>query len=298
MIDFVKIKVVGSKKENWTNNPLLDFKGEYHFSTGEASNKIAAEYNNMVFKIFPSGLMLIQGSLHKYYNFLKGIKAPNQHTIEEINKGFNGTDFNCYQLAYAINHLKKTFCFNSGYVTNAEIGLNIKHSFETELILNGLMMHKGKCFNTPLNNSYRRLEHSHYKIKCYNKALQYGMDEELIRFEIHYNKSKYLKEIGLVTIDDFLKAEVLDGALNLLLIKWWEILMYDYTINEELVCDKVKSKLKDYKNVSYWRGIMSNHLDRPKKHYKIIEGKFSQNISGKLSKLMINKWSVLSGLSV
>lgn len=296
MVDYLKAEVYGCNSQEWTNNPYLDFKGTHSTKTGLIDNKITAQYNSLTFTIYDSGLLLLSGSIHKYFNHLQKKKAPNQYSKEEIQKGFNGNDFNLTQLKYALNDLKKKFNIdlNNSIIRNIEFGVNLIHLYTTDKILDSLMLHKGRQFYKPLSTSYSELQHTQYWLKCYNKATQYGLNNNLIRFEIKYKKMKQVNDLGIINLSNLTDIELMKNAKAELLKRWKEILFIDYTISENKLTSNQKTRLMNFKNPLFWKGIKSNHLHRPKKQYHKIEAEHSEHLKKKFSNLISTKWEHLN----
>src|SRR5690606_421219 len=91
-----------------------------------------------------------------------------------------------------------------------EYGVNIQPPIETDSILNHCYQHKGKDFDKEINKQgmkYRQVEHSAYFLKIYDKALQFGRLQRILRVEIKVkNWSKYRRQ-GIVTLKDFIEAD-------------------------------------------------------------------------------------------
>lgn len=299
MFDYVKFISNKIDIPQLLQNPLLSFKGEYCNKTYEiTSNKLIGTHNGMTFIVYDSGTVKIQGSLHKYYNFTKGVYAPNQLNKKQKEKGFNGNDFGLEELMFVINDFREIFQINLTElkVINLEIGLNLELKHEVEKILCYLINHKGTLFSSEIGSqiNYKYCKHYQFIIKCYDKALQYGITKNLLRIEIKYIKMEKHNKQGLFVFDDFIKRESLDYLLENLRRAWSEIIMYDYTINKRGLTKKEQNKLKDYSNPSYWKSIKSNRLDRPKKHFKLITNKHSKNTQEEINKMIESKWNRLS----
>ena len=296
MIDYVKAEVYGCSPVDWTNISHLEFKGSHSTRTGLIDHKKIANYFNLKFIIYDSGRMYIAGSLHKYYNFLQNISAPNQHNNKQREKGFNGNQFSYTQLSFVLNDLRSKFKIdlNQSILRNIEFGLNISHHFDTEKILENLMLHKGREFNKPLSVSFREATHSQHWIKCYNKSLQYGMKDNLLRFEIKYKKMKQINDLGIIYLSDLKNRNLLKKVKRELLKRWNEILFYDYTITENQLNENEKLLIMNFKNPLFWKGIKSNHLDRPKKRYYELESKYSEQLKEKLHHLINENWETLN----
>ena len=149
-----------------------------------------------------------------------------------------------------------------------------------------LLMHKSKTFNKPKNYNLRQIEHSRFIIKCYNKANQYGMNKKIIRFELMYLKMQELNNLGINYLIDLVNSLNLSKLHNLLLKRWNEILLYDYSINEiELNRTQIK-RIQDYKNPNYWYLLKSNRRNKPKKELEEITLYHSENIKTELKNLI------------
>ena len=241
MVDYLKAEVYGCNSQEWTNNPYLDFKGTHSTKTGLIDNKVTAQFNSLTFTIYDSGLMLLSGSIHKYFNHLQKKKAPNQCSKEEIQKGFNGNDFNLTQLKYALNDLKKNFNIdlNNSIIRNIEFGVNLIHLFITD-------------------------------------------------------KMKQLNDLGIINLLNLTDIELMKNAKAELLKRWKEILFIDYTISENKLASNQKTRLMNFKNPLFWKGIKSNHLHRPKKQYHKIEAEHSEHLKKEFSNLISTKWEHLN----
>jgi len=68
MIDFTKILIPSIHSDSLLRHDLLSFARNVNEDTGEIreSEERTAEFQNMKFKIYPSGRIILQGSWHKY----------------------------------------------------------------------------------------------------------------------------------------------------------------------------------------------------------------------------------------
>jgi hypothetical protein len=294
MIDGLKFTTRVNPSE-FELNPLLDFRQAYSTKTGEMDSYIYAKHCGFTFKLYDSGLLIISGSIHKYFNFLQNISAPNQITPKEIEQGFNGNDFSLNDLKMSLERLSGSFNLNlnSCIIQNIEIGLNITHLYDTDQILNGLLLHKGKVFSRPLDNSFRILEHQRYYLKIYGKGAQYSLIEPTIRIELKYKKMFDLNRIGLQTMADLENENLLNIAHNLLRCEFAKVLIYDYTVDKSQLNAKQLNKIKDYANPIFWLNTKPIHRDRNKKALIHLTSQYSNQIQKELIKRMTNK---LTGL--
>ncbi len=295
MIDFVKIDIPFYPREKLLKNSNLDFKSNYSLSTGEIEqDKVTAEYKGMKFISLSTNRLIVQGSLHKYYNFLNNNFAPNQISKEQKTKGFNGNTFNLTQLKYAVNHLCRLNNINpkQAVLRNFEYGLNIQINNDCQIFLNSLIRHKNKEFSSvkDISQYYRQVKNQRFIIKCYDKQIQYQMPMPIIRFE-----NKQIKMIGLINLPikclaDLTIKENLESLKHLLVKKWDEVLMYDFTIEISNLKGKERSKIKDLSNPLFWQSIKSNHTHRHKEKLKELSLKYGKNIKKIFMNEIIKQW--------
>ncbi|WP_394776757.1 hypothetical protein [Flavobacterium sp.] len=92
MIDFIRILLKDYECLELERNPILDFFDTINLSTGELKtinkngNKVTpskkAFYNGLEFLIYDTGIVLLSGSLHKYWN--NGSHNYNDFNIDSV----------------------------------------------------------------------------------------------------------------------------------------------------------------------------------------------------------------------
>lgn len=284
MIDFVKFTTKVNSSE-FEKNKLLDFKECYSKRTGMIDKKSIAIYNGLKFDLYDNGFLIVSGSIHKYYNFIHNIKAPNQITPEDLKKGFNGNLYNVNQIHFTLIHISKSFNLNLNNckILNIEVGLNLIHDYSTPKILNGLMLHKGKVFNKPLANTYREATHQRYYFKIYDKALQYGLTQNMIRVELKYKKMIDVHTMGVYSLIDLIDINKIYPLIVILRNEFNKIILFDYTIDITRLKPKELIKIKDYSNTYYWNELKANRRDKPKRNLAKLINTYSQNIQFNIS---------------
>ena len=294
MIDYIKFITIVNPSE-YILHPLLDFRQAYSTKTGEIDCYKYANHGGFTFKLYDSGLLIVSGSIHKYFNFLQKISAPNQITPKEIEQGYNGNDFSFHSLLNTLETFAANYKLNLIHcmIQNIEIGLNITHLFDTDQILNGLLLHKGKAFSRPLDNSFRILEHQRYYLKIYDKGEQYSQPEPTIRIELKYKKMFNLNLQGLTTLN-YLKNESLLMELHRLLrCEFARVLIYDYTIDKSQLNSMQLNKIKDYSNPIFWLNTKPIRRDRHKKALIKLTSQYSNKVQKELIELMTTKLTEL-----
>lgn len=318
MIDYVKILLQYVDVNRLLELPFLSFSGTYETKTGEQKNNgtLIAEYHFCKIAIYESGLVLFTGSLHKLYNSLKGVVAPNHKRVldkiklmpsntptEQQNKldtlvmakskykGYNGTNFTIGNIDEVRNYLELLFDCKAQQMifNNIEFGVNTKPLFASKLFLKGLLFHKNKEFEYRFNGSFAQSIHQQYYIKIYDKAKQYGMEGNVLRVELKIVKSEYLKQLGIISFED-INTNTLSNAKELLLTAFNEVVYYDYTIDKKNLTNSQKQSLNNYSNPRYWLHTLKPiHRDRPKKKLQYFIVNYSDNLKAEIYKNIVKK---------
>lgn len=297
MIDYVKILFNCIDVTRLYNLPFLDFTSIVNLKTGEESIKKTVNYHFCKITIYESGVVLFSGSIHKFYNSLKGVKAPNYKEQTQY-KGFNGNQFNINNIYEVRTYLEKLFDCDSRQMTfqNIEFGVNTNPLFISQLFIRGLLYQKGKLFEYKYNGYYAQVEHQRYLLKIYNKSNQYKMVEETLRVELKIVKTEFLKQTGIRTFEDVTES-TLNNATKLLLKTFDEVMYYDYTIQKKGLTKRQKQTLKNYSNQRYWiYDLESRHRDRHKKKLAGFIINNSNNLHSIIREDIVNKCVIINRL--
>lgn len=296
-MDFVKISILYPDLNALLQSKRLDFKTVLSESTGEISTKKIADIHYCKVVIYESGTVLFLGSLHKFWNSINDVKAPNYEPSKPYT-GYNGNDFLTSEILETQDYLSKLlFCtLEQMEFQNIEFGINAQISFDPQLLIKGLLFHSGKLFEYKYNDHFSQAVHQRYFLKIYNKSNQYGMDAYTLRFETKIIKSEDLKELGIKTFAD-INAQTMDNAHKLLLQRLDEVTYYDYTIDKETLSDRQKNTLERYSNPRYWIYELSKQ-NRYKHKTKLNNfiAKYSTNLKDQLNASIIQKYSAINSL--
>ena len=298
MFDYIKILLINININHLLQLPYLDFKIEVSEKTGEISTKKIAEYHFCKITIYDTGVVLFTGSIHKLWNSLNDIKAPNYKNTE-IYKGFNGNQFALENIIQVRKHLENLFkCEPKQMIfQNIELGVNTAPIFNPKLYIKGLLYHKNKLFEYRFNGNLAQAMHQRLIFKIYNKSNQYGMSEFTLRIELKITKIEELKTTGLRTFAD-VNAQTINKAEKMLLNRFDEVMHYDYTINKKALTKVQNQLLKSYSNPRYWiNDLQPKYRDRHKKRLKEITLKYSENLHQQLRQNLIQKCVIINRLS-
>ena len=264
MIDFVRLKYLDrDKMENFVTNPdnfkRCYTKLEYH------SGELLYPFNVYVKKMEVSineKSAYVKNSLHKMANYIENYEDHNYN------------DFGYKRLCNTVGYLNsKVVDSLSAKVTQLEFGLNIVTDIPAEdIIVNNILFHKHKLHNvnTHFNGKgrYKQFEYSNFYIKIYDKAKQYNLDTNILRFEIKYKGAKGFNSHGVYSLSDLQDKKVLETLFEDLIKRFDELTIMDEITDR--VSKKDKKQLTTYLSFNYWKNL-SERKNRNLKQQHIIK---------------------------
>jgi hypothetical protein len=285
MIDGFKILNVPANATELSHNSLLNWKLIVSENEGEITGQFA-EHCGLTFVLKNHNIKLY-GSLHKYFN--NGIHNHN--------------DFNYQALTAVIDELSRKFDIdaNRAFLNNVKFGVNVRVNFEVKSFLRRLIAHKGKGFNLSedAGKYYLQCEHEQFYIKIYDKGLHYGLQENILRFEIKVIKMQFFqqKNICLTTLQNLIKPHILEELGKILYLYWNEILFDEPALNPDTLPDKAKTLLLNGRNPKFWIDLYESQ-NRTKKDYTLkkfraLLASHTDSIPTATGKLISEKWQEL-----
>lgn len=171
---------------------------------------------------------------------------------------------------------------------NIEFGLNLEPFGDINKLLDGLVEHKGKKFDSSSNGNFRECEHSDYKIKIYNKSEQCKLQKPKLRYEIHFNKMRKLRPMKIETLKDLIDHDWTSSIIDYLLKIWDEVLLIDYTLDAEFNIKRIS-----WLNPNYWKSLspMQKSRERKKMNEIILSHSRRLQLNNKLR--IESKWNDL-----
>jgi hypothetical protein len=297
-MDYIKILLKNLDINHLLNQSILEFKTEVSEKTGLISTKRIAEYHFCKVVIYDSGIVLFTGSIHKLWNSLNGIKAPNHREVKKY-KGFNGNMLTIYDVFEVRNHLTKLFnCQPYQMIFQTiEVGVNTLPIFNPQHFIKGLLYHNGKPFEYRFNEHFAQAEHQRFNIKIYNKSNQYKMKNHVLRVELKIIKMEDIKCTGIKTFAD-INEHTLNKAKELLLKRFSEVVYYDYTIQKDSLTKRQKLTLKDYSNPRYWiNELKPKNRDYNKNQLKYFIREYSSNLHKQTAENIVNQFGIINRVS-
>ena len=303
MIDYTKIYLIGINAKRLLLLDYLDFKYEVSEKTGLLTTTKIAKYHHCKITIKENTKdknnphVIFSGSIHKMWNSLNGIIAPNFKENQHY-KGFNGNQFELKNIIDIRTHLEELFDCKASQMEfkNIEFGVNTTVAFDPTIFLKGLLYHKGVKFEFQYKDNYSQVELERYILKIYNKSCQYDMTGNVLRVELKFVKMEDLKPVGIKTFAD-INSSTLEKAKDLLLKKFDEVVYYDYTIKKKNLSERNLELLKNYANPRYWiEELKPNRRDRPKKELNRLILDYSMNLHQQIRTEIIEKCVMINRL--
>lgn len=241
MIDFIKAFADDVHLCTLQSNKQLHFKSVVSERTGEIYPQSVAKYNVLEFTSTGHWLHL-KGSIHKFKNEGK----------------YNYDDFTYSMLVDVIHELQSLLQINSHHLAleNIEFGVNIIPEWDTSLILDNLIGYKTTKFqDIPIRGGYYKAAYlDDFRVKIYDKGIQYYLPENLLRFELHCNKMRHISQTGIKTVGDLLDKDKLILLKPILLKAWEQLMLFDWTIDKEKAIQAVgKDLYYQMQMYSYWQ---------------------------------------------
>lgn len=287
MIDWVKIlnhsqeltkRVLSDPRFKWNDTDVFSWGTLKGYADG-----FEVEINQ------PTGQTKIGFSLHKYFNSSTG--AGNQNYND-----FVFTDI-CRAVPSIVEYFGNEILIAN--VINIEFGVNITPPIPTPELLYNCHSHRKNRFivETAPEKLYFNCTHSQYRVKVYDKGLQYGLPDPALRFELHFGKMEKIRPLGINIFRDLLKPEIYPRLLKLLLSEWDNVLFIDTTLNDAPTA-KLKAKFKAWKTHEFWTQIIEKQTAKKvcaevDRFYKYVNT-HSKGIQRQTRDLIREKWEYLT----
>ena len=234
-------------KDCLLNNPRLDFDMFSNVETGELKSN-EANYKGLKIQLYPSGLIRVSGSFHKFYN--NGLHNYDDFTFSKMKQ------------VLSLIELELGFSLLRASINNLEFGVNVNTSFNPNELINDLLCFKWKQFDTMNIKGHGMGKQckafNQYIVKIYNKSLQYGLPENILRVEKKVITMLAMK-VGKLRVSDLQNPNLWEHC-KYSLIEMLDDILINEPINENLL---KKTSKRIYNTVVCQRSWSS--LDRYKK---------------------------------
>lgn len=245
-------------------------------------------------KSFENGLLV--GYRHLEINI-----SPHYHFNQYRHNGNDFTPENCIKtITDILSYLGiEQNEFKDIKVCNIEFGLNLVPEIDIKNLIDGILFYKKTPFKVGDYPYFKKTNATKYKqIKAYAKGLQfadvpeYGIHTNTFRFEVKSKESKYIKKLGITTIDSILEIDVY-SAFKQELIKEWDFVL---STAQKLIYSNLTTEVSNYirtaKKISFWNDLIDNKQrntfsDNKRRYYKMLKG--NNNVHSQIKVQIIDK---------
>ncbi|MEZ4801512.1 MAG: hypothetical protein R2797_01975 [Gelidibacter sp.] len=247
MIDFVRIHY-GDKSEfePYVDNPS-NFKNLYKVlesHSGEVLYPYRTKLKIMDIVVLEKG-GYVKNSLHKLYNYI--------HFKEDQNHN----DFTHTKLIESIQYVSKVPNLTRTRLTQLEFGLNIRVDKPAEdIIKQNILMHQYENYTNNKRfdgkGELKEFFHANYLLKVYDKAKQYKLPYNVLRFEVKFTRRRDFNDAGIYNLEDLKDKENLKSLFDIYMRRFDELQIIDNLDNRNIDSADF-NKLILYTNPKYWQ---------------------------------------------
>ena len=279
-VDYIKAWLKNANPQKLIDNKKFKktFENYIDKDSGEHTT-MRLEYQKLNIIIFKNDRVLLTGSLHYYYN--NGLYNYNDFTYQNILETINN-----------ISSLIDIPLYNI-ILLNIEFGVNLTPYFEPNHIINNLQLHRKKEFLKPHNLNYKASKHQRFWLKVYNKGEHFKRPNNILRIELKYKKMIDLNKLGLFTLENLRIPNIYNNLLELLVTKWNECIIYDYSIKTDQLTNLENKKILQYQNTNYWLNLSNQERKRQRTKLRELSITHGNNIQQEVKEMILLKWNSL-----
>lgn len=247
MIDYIKLDIThvgeAALRRKFSFHDVLKNKGRLLFHE--------AYYEGLTIQINSvTGRIFLSGSLHKFYRQYQTGESQNydQFTFEQF--------MHCVEL------LKEHMGIDpeTAKLIWLEVGVNIPVDVEPNLLIErGLVSYKNRLYSQNADGfrtsgSMKRFIFRDYEIKAYDKGQQYGLEGNILRWELKSLNSRFIRRTLHCSVLWHLCNRTTWERLGQELIDRWQknVLAIDWDWVNASIEPRIRSDLLRYSNPSYW----------------------------------------------
>ncbi|MGV3684376.1 MAG: hypothetical protein ACO1NS_02035 [Daejeonella sp.] len=220
-----------------------------------------ASFRGLKFKLYQTGRVEIEGSLHKYHN-------GGDH---------NYNDFTYPDLVTVLNDLEIKFGpeMLTCKVDNVEFGLNVITPFDPIDFTSRVIVYitKGVKLKQHITKDdckgFRKGAKfilAQYQLKLYNKAQQYDQDTNILRCEYKTTKMNSIRDADIKRLSDLSDIKKLDYLYHTLMTSFNALLVREDVNEADLTRPEEKTVLQG-SNPEFWQEINKFKRARQKEQY-------------------------------
>jgi hypothetical protein len=315
MVDGISLETEILDSKKWIESTGTQFFGQCDFDSGEVKKKDRPEKEKPWIAVqtltrngnFEHYLLTLTETEKKDTNTgitTKSVWLRINGSLHKNNQGgSNFKPFRYLELINEISHLCQSLNLDPTKVKieSLEIGLNLPVWFNPfEFLHSRLLAYKTTEFTKWRPGfDHKRIgfvsDYWEYSIKIYDKGLQNGLIENLMRFEFATHGLEMVKKYGIKNLSDLLDQEKVFGLLRLLEEAWQSVLIFDIDLFNPRITAKDKDYFREAKYSKYWIDLSENDKSRfqdEKKKLRKLTEKYGTGIHAKILKLIQTEWQL------
>ena len=298
MIDYVKVQLPAEVGSRLLRHPDLAFVGKFDRATGAVLGDVpcVAEYGPQVaigrtndspdarralqFVVYPSGRTILRGSFHKY-----------------AHGGANYGDFTYSQFQAVGAALRSTFDLDpiTLRLLQLEAGANVEPPLKTPHTLRAIVCHREGHPFAPMRSSKGRslgivMEREQYAVKVYDKGRQYGLPDELLRFELKFRKAAPFNRLGIFTLNDLLIPDAWQRLQARVMDIDGEVFIAEPSIDIPSLSASQRTFVQLARTPGYWQELTKGKRHKARARYADIVARYAgRDLKDELGRILHTK---------
>lgn len=297
MYDYLSIEIENTPLDVFLNNTSLRFHKEVNRKYEHAPNR----FGNYVQTAYISeSLQLVheyRPRTNKHIIKLKG----SFHKHSQSNTNYSNYTLN--QFERTINELSELLKINPATmrIRCFEFGVNVHPSHDVNNVLNSIICHRGNEYEKREYNGngyLKRFINAQYEIKIYNKAKQYNLTGNILRYEIKVLKMDFVNSklsTQINTVRDLLNPQTITDLNNILISSIDSLYVFDYRINtKQIKSNRDKHTLIECSNPTFWKQYKHTHTPegykkKVKRFRELVQRYAPDNLQTEIKTLVLNQ---------
>jgi len=291
MIDYVKMRVNSPSLANsLPKNELFSFTALIN-GEGQKVGEFA-KFHNLTIKLYHSGMVEIDGSIHKFWNsYLTGSGSYNWNDFHRLDL-FDTVHALCDLLGIAPAMAR---------LHNVEYGVNVSlpAGQVASDVLRRFLTYKTHKFSEKSiegRGYFLEAEMNDFYVKAYDKGTQYERPEPMLRFEVKAIRMKAINQPAsppiVESLADLLSPARLDQLGHMLLTTYDRCIIAEPIHLESLTTAERETVLKA-QDANTWIGLNRSQRNRLRTKYDAIVTKYGYSLRPMLKQLIADKWQQL-----
>lgn len=240
MIDGTKLRLPDGTQQRVRSHHLLAGRWRSRGIGKAGHERFTATWKGWTFTGDATRCWEIRGSFHKVHHL-----------------GTNWQDYTFTQFGETVATLCDAFGLHPAgiFIAALEVGVNIVPSMPTRDVLRAIVLHKTKAPTSMPKGHGIEITHAAFKFKVYDKAHQYELPGELLRFEVKATRVRPLQPLGVRTVADLLEPAAWTRLRAFLLDRFEELLIVEPHMPTDALRPAQREMVAKASDPAYWQDM-------------------------------------------